>query len=103
DYSYNLFKPDICRKAEREDGDEIAEIGEFDRGMRISSTMDGEKLYIVRENYKIGRLSSEKMNNMNRVKKILGEHILADGYNFVMDYEKSHGSWIVDEVTGKEY
>ncbi len=40
---------------------------------------------------------------MNRVKKILGEHILADGYNFVMDYEKSHGSWIVDEVTGKEY
>lgn len=40
---------------------------------------------------------------MNLVKKILGEHMLADGYNFVMDYEKSHGSWIVDEVSGNTY
>lgn len=40
---------------------------------------------------------------MNSVKKVLGRHILADGYDFVMDFEKSHGSWIVDKYTGKEY
>ncbi|MCO6498155.1 MAG: L-lysine 6-transaminase [Chitinophagaceae bacterium] len=40
---------------------------------------------------------------MNSVKETLGRHILADGYDFVMDFEKSHGSWIVDEVTGKSY
>lgn len=32
----------------------------------------------------------------------LGKHILADGYPIVMDMEKSHGSWIVDE-SGDEY
>lgn len=39
----------------------------------------------------------------NEVKEVLGKHILADGFDFVMDYEKSHGSWIVDHLTGKEY
>lgn len=32
----------------------------------------------------------------------LGKHILADGYPLVMDIEKSHGSYIVDE-NGDEY
>ncbi|MFA7447633.1 MAG: L-lysine 6-transaminase [Weeksellaceae bacterium] len=32
----------------------------------------------------------------------LGKHILADGYSIVMDIEKSHGSYIVDE-NGHEY
>lgn len=32
----------------------------------------------------------------NKVKATLGKHILADGFDFVMDYEKSHGSWIHD-------
>ena len=32
----------------------------------------------------------------------LGKHILADGYSIVMDLEKSHGSYIVDE-NGHEY
>lgn len=32
----------------------------------------------------------------------LGKHILADGYPIVMDIEKSHGSYIVDE-NGDEY
>src|SRR5690606_14192527 len=32
----------------------------------------------------------------------LGKHILADGYPIVMDIEKSHGSYIVDE-NGEEY
>jgi len=39
----------------------------------------------------------------NKVKETLGKHILADGFDFVMDYEKSHGSYIVDRLTGKEY
>ncbi|PIE51010.1 MAG: L-lysine 6-transaminase [Flavobacteriales bacterium] len=38
----------------------------------------------------------------NEVKKILSRHILADGFDFVMDFEKSHGSWIHDKNTGKE-
>lgn len=41
--------------------------------------------------------------NENKVKETLGKHILADGFDFVMDYEKSHGSYIVDCLTGKEY
>lgn len=39
----------------------------------------------------------------NKVKETLGRHILADGFDFVMDYEKSHSSYIVDRLTGKEY
>lgn len=39
----------------------------------------------------------------NKVKQILGKHILADGYDIIMDYEQSHGSWIVDQRTGEEY
>jgi len=39
----------------------------------------------------------------NKVKETLGKHILADGFDFVMDYEKSHGSWIVDKLTGTEF
>ncbi len=41
--------------------------------------------------------------NMNKVQEILSRHILADGFDFVMDFEKSHGSWIHDRVTGKDY
>lgn len=39
----------------------------------------------------------------NAVKASLGKHILADGFDFVMDMEKSHGSWIHDKITGKDY
>lgn len=39
----------------------------------------------------------------NNVKSSLGKHILADGFDFVMDYEKSQGSWIVDSLSGKKY
>lgn len=38
----------------------------------------------------------------NKVKQVLGRHILADGYDIVMDFEKSHGSWIVDKVNNRE-
>lgn len=37
------------------------------------------------------------------VKESLGKHILADGFDFVMDFEKSHGSYIHDKVTGGEF
>ena len=39
----------------------------------------------------------------NKVKETLSKHMLADGFDFVMDIEKSHGSWIHDRNTGKEY
>ena len=39
----------------------------------------------------------------NKVKESLGRHILADGFDFVMDYENSQGSYIADRITGKKY
>lgn len=39
----------------------------------------------------------------NKVKEILSRHILADGFDLVMDIEKSHGSWIVDKNTNREF
>lgn len=39
----------------------------------------------------------------NEVKQVLSRHLLADGFDFVMDFDKSHGSWIHDRVTGKDY
>ncbi|RMZ49129.1 L-lysine 6-transaminase [Candidatus Marinimicrobia bacterium PRS2] len=38
-----------------------------------------------------------------QVRTTLDKHILADGYEPVMDLEKSHGSWLVDERDGTEY
>jgi L-lysine 6-transaminase len=37
------------------------------------------------------------------VRTVLGRHILTDAFKTVIDLEKSHGSWIVDAVSGKEY
>ncbi|HEX6739745.1 MAG TPA: L-lysine 6-transaminase [Vicinamibacteria bacterium] len=37
------------------------------------------------------------------VHRTLARHILADGYDFVFDFEKSHGSWVHDAKTGREY
>jgi len=34
---------------------------------------------------------------------ILHKHILADGYDFVLDIKKSHGCYMVEERTGDEY
>tara|TARA_Y100001934_G_C12344443_1_gene772014 strand:- start:1022 stop:2332 length:1311 start_codon:yes stop_codon:yes gene_type:complete len=36
-------------------------------------------------------------------RKTIGRHMLADGMSPVIDLEKSHGSWLVDGSTGKEY
>jgi L-lysine 6-transaminase len=37
------------------------------------------------------------------VHESLGRRILADGYDVVMDFERSHGSWLFDARTGREY
>ena len=38
-----------------------------------------------------------------RVREILGKHILTDGYDPIIDLDKSHGSWLVDARNGSEY
>jgi L-lysine 6-transaminase len=37
------------------------------------------------------------------VHRSLARHILADGFDQVFDYEKSHGAWVHDSRTGREY
>jgi L-lysine 6-transaminase len=37
------------------------------------------------------------------VHRLLARHILADGYDFVFDYDRSHGAWVHDSRTGREY
>ncbi|WP_027377966.1 L-lysine 6-transaminase [Kaistella palustris] len=39
----------------------------------------------------------------NDVKATLSRHMLADGFDFVMDFDKSHGSYIHDRNTGREF
>jgi L-lysine 6-transaminase len=43
------------------------------------------------------------METAMNVHKILSRHMLADGMDLVMDLERSHGSWIVDQKDGAEY
>jgi L-lysine 6-transaminase len=37
------------------------------------------------------------------VHETIGRYMLADGFPFVVDMDKSHGSWLVDKRNGKEY
>src|SRR5262245_37376672 len=37
------------------------------------------------------------------VHSTLARHILADGFDIVFDYERSHGSWVWDARQGREY
>ena len=37
------------------------------------------------------------------VRKTLARHILADGYDMVLDLEKSHRSYLIDKITKREY
>jgi L-lysine 6-transaminase len=37
------------------------------------------------------------------VKASLGRHLLADGYDLVFDYEKSHGAWFHDSRSGRDH
>lgn len=41
--------------------------------------------------------------DFDRVHEVLGHHMLADGMDIVWDHTKSHGSWLVDGKTGREY
>ena len=38
-----------------------------------------------------------------KVREILGHNILADGFEPILDLERSHDSWIVDKRDGKEF
>lgn len=38
-----------------------------------------------------------------QVRSILGKHMLTDGYDFVLDLEKSQGSYLYDSKNGKKY
>ncbi|MFV0458899.1 MAG: L-lysine 6-transaminase [Actinomycetales bacterium] len=49
------------------------------------------------------RRESVAIPSARDVHDILGRHLLADGFDFVLDLDKSHGSRLVDEVTGIEY
>lgn len=46
---------------------------------------------------------SSSMSYANQVHEILKRHQLADGFPFVFDLERSHGSWLVDARNGNEY
>ena len=48
-------------------------------------------------------MENELVIEMKDVRTTLDKHILADGFEMVMDLEKSHGSWLVDERDGSEY
>jgi L-lysine 6-transaminase len=37
------------------------------------------------------------------VHAVLARHILADGFDVVFDFEKSHGAWVHDSRTGRDY
>ncbi len=41
--------------------------------------------------------------NFNNTRNVISHHMLADGMSPVIDLKKSHGSWLVDGKTGKEY
>ena len=36
-------------------------------------------------------------------RSVIGKYMLADGMSPIIDLEKSHGSWLVDGKTGREY
>ena len=39
----------------------------------------------------------------DQVKTIIGHHLLADGMDIIVDFEKSKGSWLVDKRNGDRY
>ncbi len=43
------------------------------------------------------------MIDAKRVHEVLARHQMVDGYPIVMDLERSHGSWLHDARTGKEF
>ena len=43
------------------------------------------------------------MVKATEVKKVLSKHMLTDGFDVIVDLDKSHGSWLVDKRNGEEY
>jgi L-lysine 6-transaminase len=43
------------------------------------------------------------MVKATEVKNVLSKHMLTDGFDVIVDLEKSHGSWLVDKRNGDEY
>ena len=41
--------------------------------------------------------------NANRVKEVLANHILTDGFDPIFDEEQSEGSWFIDKRNGRKY
>jgi L-lysine 6-transaminase len=41
--------------------------------------------------------------NAKEVKSVLSKHILADGFDIIFDYSKSHGSYLIDARDGTSY
>ena len=39
--------------------------------------------------------------NKADIRKVISQSILADGMSPIIDLNKSHGSWLVDKVSGK--
>ncbi|RLD03977.1 MAG: L-lysine 6-transaminase, partial [Chloroflexota bacterium] len=37
------------------------------------------------------------------VHKIISKNMLADGYSILFDLERSHDTYFVDQITGREY
>ena len=48
-------------------------------------------------------MSSYPRTDANDVLGVLRAHRLLDGFPFVLDLGKSHGSWLVDANTGEQY
>jgi L-lysine 6-transaminase len=41
--------------------------------------------------------------NPDNVRKVLGKHLLTDGYDMVLDLKKSKGAYLYDSKSGKRY
>ena len=51
----------------------------------------------------VSRFRSGITVGAEKVLSILADNILVDGFHLVVDLEKSHGSYMVDALQGKEY
>ena len=41
--------------------------------------------------------------NANKVREVLSNHILTDGFDIIFDNEQSEGSWLIDKRNGRRY
>ena len=41
--------------------------------------------------------------NVGNTRKIIKKHIIDDGYDLIVDLQKSHGSWLFDARDGRKY